>query len=136
MLSLPLSLWWPFTPTLRVVSERIHVHLRQLAHVKIPYLRTNNWPKETHFTIMVCNAPTARFYLSSLIFKDKKKWIVLVERINNWLKNRNKSGKASLFLGLLVISKYNGLIEECLFSYLWELIVFSRKIWVLTCCNK
>ena len=44
-----LSFWEPFTDTLRVVSKWIHVHLRQLAHVKISYLRTNKWPGETHF---------------------------------------------------------------------------------------
>ena len=48
--SLVLSLWEPFTHTLRVVSKWIHVHLRQLAHVKISYLRTNNkWTEETYF---------------------------------------------------------------------------------------
>ena len=31
-------------------------------------LRIKKWPKETHFTKMVCNAPTARFFLSSLIY--------------------------------------------------------------------
>ena len=40
------SLWGLFTPTLPVISERRNIHLRQLAHVKIPYLRTNNDLKE------------------------------------------------------------------------------------------
>ena len=38
----------------RVVSKWIHVHLRQLAHVKISYLRTNKWPEENHFILNPC----------------------------------------------------------------------------------
>ena len=63
------TLWEPFTRTQRVVSNWIHVHLRQLAYLKIPFIRTNKWPEETHFTKMVCNAPAARFCSSSLIWR-------------------------------------------------------------------
>ena len=61
-----LSLWPPVTHTQRLVSDWIHVHLRQLAHVKIPCLRTNKWPEEIYFTKMVCNAPAVGFCSSSL----------------------------------------------------------------------
>ena len=67
-----LSLWGPFIANQRVVTEWIHIHLRLLAHVQIPYLRTNKWPEETLFTKMVCNAPAARFCLSSLRFRTTK----------------------------------------------------------------
>ena len=39
------------------LSEYMSTHLRQLAYLKIPFIRTNKWPQETHFTKMVCNAP-------------------------------------------------------------------------------
>ena len=64
----------PFMHTLRAVFKWIHVHLRQLAHVKI-LLRTNKWPEETHFTKMVCNTPAARFCLFSLNY-------LIIERIS------------------------------------------------------
>ena len=51
----------------------IHVHLRQLRYLNTPYFTTNKLPEETHFTKLVCNAPAARFPLSSLMCSEQKR---------------------------------------------------------------
>ena len=73
-----LSLWELFTRNQRVLSKWIHVHLRPLAHVSTPCVRTNKWPGETHFTKMVCNAPVAPFCLSSLIYSRLLMLLLLI----------------------------------------------------------
>ena len=61
----PLFLWQFLTCTRGVEFKWIHVHLKQLAYVKIPYLRTNKWTKEIQRLRMVCNSPIQTFLCAS-----------------------------------------------------------------------
>ena len=49
----------------------IYVHLRELAHIKIHYLRTNKWPADSHFSRNSCLTHFCVIVIVVVFYRDR-----------------------------------------------------------------